>query len=117
MFLKNNRRIEAPISVTCLALLIFCLVERAVRLTVSLAVKLAGLRAGRPAKPTGRLIFTALSKAPTATGRPRQPSPDPRHCKPGCWTYSASTPDNPADPSSAGQGPTHPRPSMRGTPG
>ncbi|MET8760649.1 hypothetical protein [Lentzea sp. NPDC004782] len=31
MFLKTNRRIEALITVICLALLIFCLVERSVR--------------------------------------------------------------------------------------
>jgi hypothetical protein len=31
MFLKNNRRIEALITVICFALLIFCLVERALR--------------------------------------------------------------------------------------
>ncbi|MHB1855028.1 MAG: IS1634 family transposase, partial [Acidimicrobiales bacterium] len=43
MFLKNNRRIEALISVICLALLIFALVERTVRLAVSPAIKLAGL--------------------------------------------------------------------------
>ncbi len=61
MFLKNNRRIEALISVICLALLIFALVERAVRLALHPVVKLAGLWAGRPAKPTGRLIFAALS--------------------------------------------------------
>jgi len=61
MFLKNNRRIEALISVICLALLIFSLVERAVRLALSPVVKLAGLWAGQPAKPTGRLIFIALS--------------------------------------------------------
>ncbi len=61
MFLHNNRRIEALISVICLALLIFALVERSVRLALSPTVKLAGLWAGRPAKPTGRLIFTALS--------------------------------------------------------
>ncbi len=54
MFLKNNRRIEALISVICLALLIFSLVERAIRLALSPAVKLAGLWAGQPAKPTGR---------------------------------------------------------------
>ena len=62
MFLKNNRRIEALISVICLALLIFSLVERAVRLAISPAIKLAGLWAGQPAKPTGRLIFTALDR-------------------------------------------------------
>jgi len=42
-------------------LLIFSLVERAVRLALRPVVKLAGLWAGQPAKPTGRLIFIALS--------------------------------------------------------
>jgi transposase len=61
MFLKSNRRIEALISVICLALLIFSLVERAVRMAIAPELKLAGLWAGRPAKPTGRLVFGALS--------------------------------------------------------
>jgi transposase len=79
MFLKNNRRIEALISVICLALLIFCLVERAVRIAISPAVKLAGLWAGRPAKPTGQLVFGALSRLrlipATATSGPVIPEP------------------------------------------
>lgn len=62
MFLKNNRRIEALITVICLALLIFCLIERALRLAIAPTLVLAGLYARRPAKPTGRLIFTALSR-------------------------------------------------------
>lgn len=62
MFLKNNRRIEALITIICLALLIFSLVERATRLAIAPALVLAGLYAQRPAKPTGRLIFTALSR-------------------------------------------------------
>lgn len=45
----------------CLALLIFSLVERTVRLALNPDVKLAGLWAGRPAKPTAQLIFTALA--------------------------------------------------------
>lgn len=81
MFLKNNRRIEALISVICLALLIFSLVERAVRLALSPAVKLAGLWAGRAAKPTGRLIFIALSRLrliPATTAGPAEiPRPPP----------------------------------------
>lgn len=81
MFLKNNRRIEALISVICLALLIFSLVERAVRLAISPAVKLAGLWAGLPAKPTGRLIFSALARLrliPATAGRPAEiPRPPP----------------------------------------
>ncbi len=81
MFLHNNRRIEALISVICLALLIFALVERSVRIALSPTVKLAGLWAGRPAKPTGRLIFTALSHLrliPATDASPAQiPRPPP----------------------------------------
>jgi transposase len=61
MFLKTNRRIAALITVICLALLIFCLVERAVRKAIAPTTELAGLYVGRPAKPTGRLIFEALA--------------------------------------------------------
>jgi Domain of unknown function (DUF4277) len=61
MFLKTNRRISALISVICLALLVFCLVERAVRKAIAPAITLDGLYVGRPAKPTGRLIFEALA--------------------------------------------------------
>jgi hypothetical protein len=35
MFLKANRRIVALISVICLALLVFCLVERAIRKAIA----------------------------------------------------------------------------------
>jgi transposase len=81
IFLKNNRRIEALISIICLALLIFTLVERAVRLAIHPLVKLTGLWAGRPAKPTGRLIFTALSRlrlVPASADRPAEiPKPPP----------------------------------------
>jgi transposase len=78
MFLKNNRRIEALISVICLALLIYALVERAVRLALAPAVKLAGLWAGQPAKPTGRLIFTALSQLRLTPATPTSPTRIPR---------------------------------------
>ncbi len=78
MFLKNNRRIEALISVICLALLIFSLVERAVRLALSPAVKLAGLWAGQPAKPTGRLIFVALSRLRLVPASAASPAEIPR---------------------------------------
>jgi Domain of unknown function (DUF4277) len=61
MFLKTNRRITALVSVICLALLVFCLVERAVRSAIAPAMELPGLYVGRPAKPTGRLIFQALA--------------------------------------------------------
>ena len=81
MFLKNNRRIEALITVICLALLIFSLIERAARLALSPEVNLAGLWAGRPAKPTGQLILVALSHlrlVPATASEPAQiPRPQP----------------------------------------
>ena len=62
MLLKSNRRIQALITVICLALLVFCLVERAVRLAISPAVTMIGLYPERRAmKPTARLVFAALS--------------------------------------------------------
>ena len=78
MFLKNNRRIEALISVICLALLIFSLVERAVRLALSPEIKLAGLWAGQPAKPTGRLIFNALAHLRLKPANVTNPAEIPR---------------------------------------
>lgn len=73
MFLQNNRRIAALITVICLALLIFCLIERQVRAAIAPAATLEGLYVGRPAKPTGRLIFEALARLrliPAAGGQP-----------------------------------------------
>lgn len=81
MFLKNNRRIAALITVICLALLIFCLVERQVRQAIVPQTTLEGLYAGRPAKPTGRLIFEALARLrliPATGGQPPGiPQPPP----------------------------------------
>lgn len=81
MFLKNNRRIAALITVICLALLIFCLIERQVRQAITPQTKLDGLYAGRPAKPTGRLIFEALARLrllPAVNGQPPGiPQPPP----------------------------------------
>jgi transposase len=81
MFLKNNRRITALITVICLALLIFCLIERQVRLAIAPHTKLDGLYAARPAKPTGRLIFQALARLrliPAVNGQPPGiPQPPP----------------------------------------
>ena len=64
LFLKTNRRIAALISVICLALLIFCLIERQVRNALAPhGGKMTGLPGYRltPATPTGRTIFMALS--------------------------------------------------------
>ena len=80
MFLKNNRRIEALVAVICLALLIFCLVEREVRSGIAPEKKMTGIYPeNRPMKPTGRLIFAALAGIrlipATATGPPVIPRP------------------------------------------
>lgn len=81
MFLKSNRRIAALVTVICLALLIFCLIERQVRAAIAPALTLAGLYVGRPAKPTGRLIFEALGRLrmipATADQPPGIPHPPP----------------------------------------
>jgi transposase len=61
LFVQSNRRIQALVTVICLALLIFCLVERQVRRAIAPASTLDGLYVGQPAKPTGRLIFQALA--------------------------------------------------------
>lgn len=63
LFLKTNRRISALITVICLALLIFCLIERQVRNALA---PHGGLLTGlpgygpTPARPTGKTIFEAL---------------------------------------------------------
>ena len=61
LFLKNNRRIAALITVISLALLIFCLIEREARRSLGPGTKVDGLYNRQPARPTGRLILTALA--------------------------------------------------------
>ena len=75
LFLKSNRRIAALVTVICLALLIFCLVERQVRqaLAEQGQTKVQGLYAGRPATPTGRLIFEALATMKIIPGAGQSP--------------------------------------------
>jgi transposase len=81
MFLKTNRRIQALITVICLALLIFCLIERAVRAAIRPDQKMTGLVPGQKAKPTGRLVLQALAGLrliPAMAGQPAiipQPTP------------------------------------------
>jgi transposase len=73
MFLQHNRRIAALITVICLALLVFSLVERQVRAQIAPAAKIPGLYADRPARPTGWLIFAAMAGLrliPAAANRP-----------------------------------------------
>jgi transposase len=62
LFLRHNRRITALITVICLALLIFCLIEREVRLNLAPDIDMIGFYGNdrRARKPTGRLILQAL---------------------------------------------------------
>jgi transposase len=62
IFLRNNRRITALITVICLALLIFCLIEREVRRNLAPDTEMYGFyrNDGRRRRPTGRLILQAL---------------------------------------------------------
>ncbi len=81
MFLKTNRRIAALIAVICLALLIFCLIERAVRVAIAPEARMTGLVPGQKAKPTGRLVLQALAGLrliPAHAGQPATiPLPTP----------------------------------------
>ena len=74
MFLKNNRRIAALITVICLALLTYSLIERAVRHAIAPDTTMLGLYPEqRRARPTGRNIFAALASMrliPAARGAP-----------------------------------------------
>ena len=73
VFLKNNRRIEALLSVICLALLIFCLVERELRQAIAPDIKMVGLGGYSDARPTGRLIFDALAQLRLIPGTANSP--------------------------------------------
>jgi hypothetical protein len=81
MFLPSNRRIQGLVTVICLALRIFCLVEGQVRRAIAPDLTLQGLDVDQPAKPTGRLAFQALAglRLIPASGNdpPSIPQPQP----------------------------------------
>jgi len=83
LFLKSNRRIAALITVICLALLIYSLIERQIRIALAEQgqAKVEGLYAGRPAIPTGKLILDALATMKIIPGAgldpPIIPAPTP----------------------------------------
>jgi hypothetical protein len=85
MLLHNNNRMTALITIICLTLLIYCLVEREVRNAITPTTTLPNLYTGRPAKPTALLIFRApgtLRMIPTRNSAPPvipQPSPHQLH--------------------------------------
>ncbi|MEU1641332.1 IS1634 family transposase, partial [Nonomuraea sp. NPDC005701] len=80
LYLKNNRRIAALITVICLALLIFCLIERQVRQALAACgqTKVDGLYAGRPAVPTGKLVLDALAGIRLIPGTGQSPPTIPQ---------------------------------------
>jgi transposase len=76
IFLRDNQRITALITVICLALLIFCLVEREVRRNLAPDYDMTGfyVNDGRACRPTGRLIFKALGDLRLIPGRRGEPA-------------------------------------------
>ena len=83
IFLQNNRRITALITVICLALLIFCLIERDVRTRLQPDEPMRGFYTdGRAVPPTGHLILQALSELRLIPAHHGQP---PKIPKPGLF--------------------------------
>jgi transposase len=63
LYLQHNRRITALVGVICLALLIFCLIERQARINLAPETEIIGFYAydNRAMKPTTQLILNALA--------------------------------------------------------
>ena len=82
MFLQHNRRITALITVICLALLIFCLIEREVRTRLAEQghTDMIGFYAfdNRSTRPTARLILQALHDLRLIPAHDRQPPKIPQ---------------------------------------
>jgi transposase len=80
IFLRSNRRITALITVICLALLIFCLIEREVRRNLAPDTEIRGfyINDRRPRKPTARLILQALGDLRLIPAHPSQPATIPK---------------------------------------
>jgi hypothetical protein len=80
MFLRHNRRITALITVICLALLIFCLIEREVRTNLAPDTDMIGFYTNdrRAMKPTGRLVLKALGDLRLIPGHHNQPPTIPK---------------------------------------
>jgi len=78
-FVQNNRQIAALITVICLALLVFSLVERAVRLGIAPERTMVGLYPEqRAVRPTARLIFNVLARMRLIPAAPGTPAYVPR---------------------------------------
>ncbi|WP_327241885.1 IS1634 family transposase [Streptomyces sp. NBC_01320] len=74
VFLEHNRRIAALISVICLALLVFCLIERQVRQALGPEQTMSGLYPdNRRVRPTGRMILYHLDSLMLRPGTATDP--------------------------------------------
>lgn len=74
IFLEHNRRIAALITVICLALLVFCLIERQVRQALGPEQTMSGLYPdNRKVRPTGRMILYHLESLMLRPGTATSP--------------------------------------------
>ncbi|MET7719145.1 IS1634 family transposase, partial [Streptomyces sp. NPDC005407] len=74
VFVQDNRRVAALIAVICLALLLFCLIERQVRQALGGEQKMHGLYPGnQKVRPTGRMILYHLSDLRLRVGSATDP--------------------------------------------
>jgi transposase len=74
IFVQDNKRLAALITVICLALLLFCLIERQVRRSLGPDQKMRGLYPGNQAvRPTGRMILYHLSGLRLRVGKATDP--------------------------------------------
>ena len=74
VFVQHNRRVAALIQVICLALLVFCLIERQVRRALGPEQTMRGLYPdNRRVRPTGRMIFYHLGELTLRIGHITDP--------------------------------------------
>lgn len=74
VFVQHNRRVAALIQVICLALLVFCLIERQVRHVLGPDQSMTGLYPdNRRVRPTGRMIFYHLGELTLRIGHITDP--------------------------------------------
>lgn len=74
VFVQHNRRVAALIQVICLALLVFCLIERQVRRALGPEQTMTGLYPdNRRIRPTGRMIFYHLGELTLRIGNVTDP--------------------------------------------
>lgn len=74
VFVQHNRRVAALIQVICLALLVFCLIERQVRRALGPEQTMIGLYPdNRKVRPTGRMIFYHLGELTLRIGHITDP--------------------------------------------